>query len=308
MVLGGVVMYTRKNCEKHDIWLIRDFLKETYKVFGKKVNWHIDRLNFTYSMSRVMNEVSEEEYRNRIVLYFKENRLRAVLLTEGEDRGEAFFQVDSYDLDDELVTMMFDDVDTMSLDLNRDIFLRIAHDNNILIEEASKRSYELMDWSEITMKKELNEALDDQLPQGFSYSRVDSKRKAEGHGKAFGYFDKKDVLKNAEKGLDVLMTMDDYRINHDINVVNDSGEVVAFATIWYDDKNKLGILEPVGTHPDYRKRGLAKKAIYRGCNEIIKYGANCVYVGSEQEFYKRIGFNYTSEDKVYKKSIKSQRP
>jgi len=298
-------MFERRKCEKDDIWLIRDFLSETYKSFGRKVNWHIDRLNFTYSMSRIMNEVSEEEYRNRIVLYYENDVLRAVLLTEGEDRGEAFLEVDTYDLHPELVQMMYDDLDKMRERLNRDIYLRIAHDNKDLLDEAIKRGYVCEEWSEITMRKILDEALDDELPDGFKFDTADCKSKAIGHSKAFGYFDRKDVLANAEKGLEALMTMSDFKVNHDINVVNEKGEVVAFATMWYDEKNKVGILEPVGTHPDYRRMGLAKKAIYKGCNEVIKQGAAFVYVGSYQEFYKKIGFSPISEDKVYKKSIKS---
>lgn len=298
-------MYTRKKCEKEDIWVIRDFLKETYKKFGGKVNWHIDRLNFTYSMSRHMNEVTEEAYREAITMYLKDDVLEAVLLTEGENRGEAFFEISSLDIDDELKHMMFNDADILGQKSEHDfVELRLHSHAKVLLDEAVKRGYEKVDWSEVTMKKILDNQEDEVLPEGYEFITHDNfEDKANAHAHAFGYHDKKDVVSRSIAGLKELRNMPDYNKSYDIAVAY-KGNEVAFATMWYDSDNQIGILEPVGTHEDHRRLGLAKAAVYRGCNLIREQGARAVYVGSDQEFYKAIGFTPISTDYVYKKSMK----
>ena len=297
-------MYKRKKCTPDDIWVIRDFLKETMTSFGEKVNWHLDRLNFTYSMSRCMNGISEEKYREMITMYYDDDKLIAVLLTEGEDRGEAFIEISDFEMDSKLVKMIFDDLEALMLLTEKDLGLRLSSKATVLIEEALIREYTKVDWSEVTMKKLLAPNLDDRLPEGYHFGEGTAEMKAVGHGHAFGYIKDKSLVEKAVLGLEQMKNMLDFEPVLDINVLNEHNEIVAFATMWYDDVNKVGTLEPVGTHPDHRKKGLAKRAIYRACNLIINRGATAVYVGSEQEFYKKIGFSPISTDNVYKKSIK----
>jgi len=298
-------MYTRKKCEKDDIWLIRDFLKETMKNFGEKVNWHIDRLNFTYSVSRIMNGVSEQKYRDDITMYMKDDVLEAVLITEGENRGEAFFEVKSLVIDEALKIMMFDDVEELIKSNGHDfIQLRLHSEAQILIDEAVHRNYEKVEWSEVTMKKLLIDIEDESLPESYTFlNNFNFKEKATAHAYAFGYYEKEQIIIKAEQGLKVMTTMPDYKSEFDISIGKDGVEV-AFATMWYDPDNQIGILEPVGTHKDHRRLGLGKAAINRGCNMIKALGATAVYVGSDQEFYKALGFSPVSTDYVYKKSLK----
>jgi len=303
--MGGVIMYEIKACEVEDIWRIRDFLKETFRLFDDKVNWCIDRLNFTYSMSRCMNSVSEEQYRKQIRIFEKGGLIEAVVLTEGEGNGEAFIEVRDHNLDDDLINHIFDFLDSLhEISKNDTVALRLNSNAKKLIQKAESLGYIKEDWSEITMKRPLNEKEDIVLPEGYSFVSFDEctyEQKALGHGKAFGYADRSIFLKSAEKGLEILSTMEDFNPELDIHILGPDGDIVAFATMWYDQNNEIGILEPVGTHPEHRKLGLAKMAIYEGCNLVLEKGAKTVYVGSDQEFYKKIGFSFASVDFVYKK-------
>ncbi|MBI9013432.1 MAG: GNAT family N-acetyltransferase [Clostridiales bacterium] len=298
-------MYIRKKCEKDDIWLIRDFIQESYKLFDEKVNWHIDRLNFTYSVSRIMNGVSEAKYRDDITMYIKDDVLEAVLITEGENRGEAFFEIKTFALDETLKKMMFDDVEELIKSSAHDfVQLRLPSEANLLIEEAVARGYEKVEWSEVTMKKLLIDIEDESLPESYTFvNNFNFKEKAEAHAYAFGYYENQQLILNAAQGLEVMTYMPDYKSEFDISIGKDGVEV-GFATMWYDSKNQIGILEPVGTHKDHRRLGLGKAAINRGCNMIKALGATAVYVGSDQEFYKALGFSPVSTDYVYKKSLK----
>ena len=49
-----------------------------------------------------------------------------------------------------------------------------------------------------------------------------------------------------------------YSADWDLAIVTSSGRVAAFCLAWLDRENRIAEIDPVGTHPDYRKRGLAK--------------------------------------------------
>jgi predicted N-acetyltransferase YhbS len=50
------------------------------------------------------------------------------------------------------------------------------------------------------------------------------------------------------------------------------------------------VLEPVGTIPEFRRKGLAFWLIDEGERRVSKLGARKLYVGSDQDFYRAIGF------------------
>lgn len=75
-----------------------------------------------------------------------------------------------------------------------------------------------------------------------------------------------------------------------IAVVNPQGDFVSYAGFWYDSNDDYCTLEPCATHPDYRRMGLGKAAIYEGIQRCAEKGAKRCIVGSNQDFYFRIGF------------------
>ncbi|MFI1395930.1 GNAT family N-acetyltransferase [Streptomyces sp. NPDC020681] len=49
-----------------------------------------------------------------------------------------------------------------------------------------------------------------------------------------------------------------YRPDFDLIVVSPTGDAVAYCQGWYDEANDVGVFEPVGTHPEHRRLGLAR--------------------------------------------------
>ncbi|MGW1376862.1 GNAT family N-acetyltransferase [Streptomyces sp. NPDC002446] len=49
-----------------------------------------------------------------------------------------------------------------------------------------------------------------------------------------------------------------YRPELDLVVASPAGEIVAYCQGWYDEVNRVGAFEPVGTHPGHRRLGLAR--------------------------------------------------
>ncbi len=73
-------------------------------------------------------------------------------------------------------------------------------------------------------------------------------------------------------------------------VCNAQGEYVSHCCLWHLPGSKVAYIEPVATDPLYRKKGLAKAALFEAINRVRRMGAEKIIVGSSQQFYYNIGF------------------
>lgn len=304
---------TYREYRDDDLDEIIEFMQNSYAMNGTGFSWQIDRINFTRSVSRMMNNVSLDKWARDILIVEEGENMVAVVNNEGENGGEAFFQLIKDHYDEEIVAKMFDFTEKQ-LRVTKDgktfVALRLKHDLTQFTSEAVKRGYN-KEWHEpIAVIKLTDEILSKTnkfsygLPAGFSIKtgvEISSKQKAEVHSKAFGYYKDIPFVKRADKGFYLMTIQPSYREELDINVCNEDGLPVAFATMWFDDINKIATIEPVGTHEDYRFLGLAKAAIYEGIKRCLNLGATHIYVGSDQKFYKKIGFEVVDQLDVYYK-------
>ncbi|MCK4973000.1 MAG: GNAT family N-acetyltransferase, partial [Candidatus Heimdallarchaeota archaeon] len=119
--------------------------------------------------------------------------------------------------------------------------------------------------------------------------------------KAFGNYGTEDQVQ--PHSYIELQKCPDYRKDLDVYVIAPDRELVSFCLIWFDEKNKIAILEPVGTNPDHRKKGLAKIVVYEAINRVKKEGAEKIYVGDGQQFYLSIGFKHAYRNIVWIKEV-----
>ncbi len=69
------------------------------------------------------------------------------------------------------------------------------------------------------------------------------------------------------------------------------GTYAACCIVWYDEVNRVGHLEPLGTHPDYRRMGLATQIQFKGMRRLQTLGATHMpMTGGFEPFYRAIGF------------------
>jgi len=73
-------------------------------------------------------------------------------------------------------------------------------------------------------------------------------------------------------------------------VKSPEGDFVSFCNLWHDPKTDYAIVEPMATVPEYRKMGLGRALLVEGFHRCANRGATKVYVGSEQVFYYKVGF------------------
>ncbi len=85
-----------------------------------------------------------------------------------------------------------------------------------------------------------------------------------------------------------------YRRDLDLLAAASDGSVASFCTVWFDDVNRAGVFEPVGTVPAHQRRGLGKALLCEGLRRLKKLGATMAYVGSYSPeagaLYASVGF------------------
>jgi ribosomal protein S18 acetylase RimI-like enzyme len=74
-----------------------------------------------------------------------------------------------------------------------------------------------------------------------------------------------------------------YSFDWDLCVVSPEDQHVAFALVWIDDHNKIAQIDPVGTHPDYRRQGFAKALLSACFRRLHAAGIRRVYIESAPE-------------------------
>ena len=93
-----------------------------------------------------------------------------------------------------------------------------------------------------------------------------------------------------------LVTLPHYRYEDDLVVVAPDGSFAAFAMAWWDPAGAVGEFEPVGTHPDHQRRGLARALLSFGVHRFLDMGARVVQVYSDaaepgpEALYEAVGF------------------
>ena len=299
--MGEIMVYTRKAYRDEDFIRIRDFLKSTLHKKPSQKNWLIDRWNFCRYFSQVMHGTFDT-WPETVGIWEDENEdIVAVVNSEGEiinsRAGVAFLQLGDREFTDEFINELIDFAESkLALTTEEGTVINFIVDENALkIQRLLKeRYYTLLEWKEPMSCMDVTDYFEVKVPEGFRIvngSEVSDYHKGFAHGRAFGYY-KNDAPDDdaAKHCYQSLRKAPDYIPELDLSVLDHKGEIASFATIWYDDLNRIGILEPVGTIPKYRGMGLGKAVVYEAINRVIKKGASRIFVGSDQQFYLSIGF------------------
>jgi GNAT superfamily N-acetyltransferase len=100
-----------------------------------------------------------------------------------------------------------------------------------------------------------------------------------------------------------------YRDDLDVVVQAADGTIVACANIWYDEVNRTGQFEPVGTDPAYRARGIGRALMLFGLQQLRDAGATEAVVGCRgdqnypipRRLYRSVGFREFERSSVWKR-------
>ncbi|HEX2971598.1 MAG TPA: N-acetyltransferase [Tepidisphaeraceae bacterium] len=145
------------------------------------------------------------------------------------------------------------------------------------------------------------------LPAGFSVRNITGEREAEPrvmvHREAFA-----PSRLTVMTYLDVMETPG-YRTELDLVAVAPDGVFTAFCLCWFDPRSRLGLIEPAGAHPDYRRRGLARAVLTEGLRRLQALGATAAIVNARDDndpgkrLYTSLGFHPANRSLGYAKGV-----
>lgn len=303
-------MIRRREFTQADFCKVSDFLKKNH--FTNSSNWHIDRWNFSRYFPQNWLEIFDT-WPSTVGMWVDENDdIIAILCSEGEQEGEVFFQLRQMHYDSQLINEMIDFAEhNLYCEDNGKKILHVRANNlhKKLIEQVlSDRGYNLEEGYEVDSSMQLQGTFDVELPEGFRIMEAKNfspELRGIAHAKSFRSLESNAIefIEERTRGYAGLIQAPDYSSDLDLCVVDKVGEIASFATVWFDNVNLIGILEPVGTITKYRKMGLGKAVIHEGINRVMKLGATKIHVGSSQQFYKALGFAEESITKIWTKKF-----
>lgn len=295
-----------------DFLRVRDFLNETYTAFPHPYNWGMERWNYArYFVAPMLGSYgidlgTPEGSVNAIRLWEDMVRLWeddageivGVTCIEHPDPthsgfGELFIQrhPDHPDLLEEMVAVG----EELYADPNRnrahiwafetdEELNRVLRSRGFIRKEDSDAGY---------LELQFGDVPESRLPEGYTLrsmaDQVDIEKRREIFGRGFNHEDPREWP--SAFSYEELMRAPDYCREHDLYIVAPDGAYAACAIVWHDRVNRVGHLEPLGTHPDHRRKRLAEQILWEGIRRLKTKGATWMPMsGGFEPFYRAFGF------------------
>lgn len=146
------------------------------------------------------------------------------------------------------------------------------------------------------------------LPAGYSLRTVlgeqDLEQRVASHQAAFA------PSSVSEESYRNVMEAWPYRSDLDCVVVAPDGTFAAFCLVWLGERNGVGEVEPVGTHPDHRRLGLGSAVCLEALSRLRDAGATSAIVSARRDeaypsargLYTSIGFREQTRNVTYRAS------
>lgn len=299
----------RKTFEKSDYNRVRMFLKDTYTL--QSSNWTIERWAFSQYFNCPWLEVEDTWYKSIGLWVDDYNEIMAIVCTEGETDGDIFFQLRDIEYSEAIINEMIgyaEDHLYGSEDGKKYVYPRLNNTYKAKFKKVLEaRGYTPTNRSETDAIIHIDQTFDVELPEGFTIEKAinfKSVKRALAHGQAFSVEERIELLMDARtRAFSGVIHSPDYKEDLDLCVVDEDGNIAAFAIFWVDDKNNIAALEPLGTVVNHQKKGLGKALVYEGLNRLNKLGIKKLHVGSDQEFYKKIDFEEALVTEIWKKEF-----
>jgi GNAT superfamily N-acetyltransferase len=87
-----------------------------------------------------------------------------------------------------------------------------------------------------------------------------------------------------------------HRPELDLTVIDSNDEPVAYGIFWYDSETSIGLVEPMRTHDEHQRRGLARHVLTAGVDLLAAAGAARININFEPDnpasgaLYQSVGF------------------
>jgi len=271
---------------EEDYWAIRAFLRKVYLLNGRReTSWPAARLD--YWRSRSSDIAGDGSLEGGIFLWETEQGDIVAVLNR-EDDGHAFFQIDpclrTSRLEGEMLDLAEQRLAATGKRSGRLALAVWTTDGDTLREALlADRGYQRKpEWQHYTRYLDLTYPLREVCaPDGYTVRAMtldDIPSRSWASWRAF-HPDEPDSDYEGHDWYESLLRAPLYRRDLDLVAADESGNVVAFCTVWYDDVTRSGYFEPVGTMPEHQRCGLSTALLHEGMRRLKERGAVQASVG-----------------------------
>jgi GNAT superfamily N-acetyltransferase len=280
-----------------DWWRVRDLLIDTYPITPVDFNWEIRRWD---GCRNHREDDSEYQARKASIRLWETGDGRLVGVAHPEGQGDLHLQLhpDYRHLEDEMIAwgeknLAVPTDDGQQRRLGIFVFEYDAPRQRVLTE----RGYEKMPWSGVTRRLRFGNwpLPTPMIADGYTMRTTrpgleDAQRIADILNAAFN--------RTCHTGREVHRFMTEspsFRHDLDLAAIAPDGSFASYVGLTYEPVNRYGIFEPVCTHPDHVRKGLAQALMFEGLHRLKALGAAEVYVWTgdavpANRLYESIGF------------------
>lgn len=290
----------RKYRSEEDYWRIRSFLREV-SLLNDRHGYSWDILRWDYWRWHVNMNIFHLRLEEVVTLWEMDGRIVSVL--NPDSPGEAFFQVHPGCRDFVSMAEMLEVAEQKLSGTNdagkKELLVWVNEKDELTKALFTERGYVRSKFkSEHMRRRFFTQPSPESAPrEGYTVRALGDESELPARSwlswKAF-HPDEPDEKYQGWEWYKNIQRVPLYRRDLDIVAVAPDGELAAFCTVWFDDVTRTAVFEPVGTHPDYQKRGLGKAVMSEGLRRAEKLGATLATVSSYSEgahaLYHSMGF------------------
>ncbi len=272
---GSPRIISRAFRDDADFWSVRDMLVETYPLMPPDFNWDMRH----WDSSRFYNRDAalDPEWQQTMRIWETESG-RVVGLAHQDGPGNCFLEVHPVFrplIEEQMLAWAEENLSTVE-DGQRRVDLYVYDYDLMRLQIIRRRGYEKFPESGTVRRLRLqNRSFPEPvMPAGYVMrttrpgDRGDYQRIADLLNAAF-----RRTFHNPDEYDTFVTHAPSFR--HDLNLVVEApdGSFAAHVGVNYDPVNRAGIYEPVCTHPDHRRKGLARALMQEGLCRLSALGA-----------------------------------
>jgi ribosomal protein S18 acetylase RimI-like enzyme len=163
---------------------------------------------------------------------------------------------------------------------------------------------------DVFMRCELDPLPEVACPDGFTVRSCHGLEEVEARARAqYGAFASTAPFDRYVERFARFMRSPAYDPERDVLAAAPDGRIGAFCIIWCDPRNRIGLFEPVGTHPDFQRRGLGKAVMREALQRLQAAGMQhaVLCTGADNlaaiRLYESVGFKVVDRIGFFKKQI-----
>jgi len=289
---------TSRPFEERDWWPVRQLLIDTCRLAPPDWNWDIRHWDGSRYHSSPPRWAAHWEGRVQV---WETGDGRLVGAAHPEDGGDAFLELhpDYRHIEAEMVAWVEDHLTVPTEDGSQRAVTMHAYEYDLVRQRlVAQRGWQKTEnWGVIRVLRFGNKVLPaPQMPVGYTLrtpcqgDEADYQRFADLLNAAFNR-----TFHNAAEIRNFRTQSPSYRTDVDMLAEAPDSSLAATVGFTYDEANRTAIVEPVCTHPDHLRKGLARALMFEGFRRLKALGAVDVTVGTgmreaANRFYESVGF------------------